>query len=62
LDPSQQAVYDYTSFSGTRIDDEQVLSDQLKKELKKLLYSRHRSAKQFYGKDNSEPGDLFHID
>ncbi len=39
---------DFTDFSSTRITDEEPLKNQLIKQLKKMLYSLHKSAKQFY--------------
>ena len=45
--------YDFTSFSDTKIKDDEPLADQLKKTLKKLIYSKRKSAKEFYGKEGS---------
>lgn len=41
---------DYTEFSGIKINEEEPLEEQLNKELKRLLYSRRKSAKEFYDK------------
>jgi len=46
--------YDFTLFTETKIKSDESLSSQLKLELKKMLYSRRNSAKQFYGKDNED--------
>ena len=46
--------YDFTSFTDTKIKADEPLNAQLKLELKKMLYSRRNSAKQFYGKDNED--------
>lgn len=42
---------DVTSFTGTRIDEEKPLADQLRKEVKKILYSTRKSGKGFYSGD-----------
>lgn len=47
--------YSFTSFTDTKIDDDAPIADQLNKALKKLLYSRRKSAKEFYD-DNDEDG------
>ena len=51
--PSNES-YDFTSFTDTKLTIDEVLSDQLDKELKIMLYSRRKSAKQFY--NVSRPG------
>jgi hypothetical protein len=40
--------YDFTDFTETKIEPDEPIEKQLQKELKKLLYSRRKSAKQFY--------------
>jgi uncharacterized protein YbaP (TraB family) len=50
-------VYDFTEFGDARIREEQNLPEQLRKELKKMLYSRRKSAQEFYDKDYSEGRD-----
>ncbi|MEQ1678092.1 MAG: hypothetical protein ABL876_15395, partial [Chitinophagaceae bacterium] len=40
--------FDFTSLTDTKIKEGDSLQDLLKKELKKMLYSRRKSAKQFY--------------
>jgi uncharacterized protein YbaP (TraB family) len=46
--------YDFTGFSDTKIKAEEPLLNQLNKELKKMLYSRRKSAKEFYAKADDE--------
>ncbi len=46
--------YDFTSFTDTKIKSDEPLNAQLKLEVKKMLYSRRNSAKQFYGKDSED--------
>ena len=45
-------VYDFTEFTNTKIRDDQPLVQQLKKELKKMLYSRRNSALEFYKEED----------
>jgi hypothetical protein len=45
--------YDFTSFTDTKLIVDQPLSDQLDKELKIMLYSRRKSAKEFYNAGRS---------
>lgn len=40
--------YDFTGFRDTKIEMDEPVEKQLNRELKKLLYSRRKSAKQFY--------------
>jgi uncharacterized protein YbaP (TraB family) len=40
--------YDFTEFIGTKLNEEQSIEAQLNLELKKLIYSRRKSAKNFY--------------
>lgn len=40
--------YDFTSFRDTKIKETDSLQELMKKELKKMLYSRRKSARQFY--------------
>jgi hypothetical protein len=42
--------YDFTSFSDTKIKADESINTQLKAALKKMLYSRRKSAKEFYEK------------
>jgi uncharacterized protein YbaP (TraB family) len=47
--------YDFTSFSDTKLNEDEPLASQLNKALKKILYSRRKSAKEFY--EDNEDGD-----
>lgn len=53
--------YDFTSFNETKIKEDEPLADQLKKTLKKMLYSRRKSAKQFYEDDNDRTSTMDYI-
>lgn len=44
--------YDFTSFTDTKIKEGEALPALLKRELKKMLYSRRKSARDFYGDEN----------
>ena len=44
--------YNFTNFTETKIEQDEPMTKQLEKALKKMLYSRRKSAKQFY--DDSE--------
>ena len=45
----QEQQYDFTELSNTKLDNETPVASQLKKALKKMLYSKRSSAAQFYG-------------
>jgi len=45
--------YDLTGFSDTKIKDDEPVADQLKKMLKRMLYSKRKSAREFYSRDDS---------
>lgn len=50
--------YSFTALSTTKVKEEESMSLFLKKQLKKMLYSRRNSAKEFYtdeGENNNEP-------
>src|SRR5260221_8529346 len=47
--------YDFTGFSDTKLNEDEPLAGQLNKALKKILYSRRKSAKEFY--ENNEDGN-----
>jgi hypothetical protein len=49
--------YDFTSFSDTRLKDDEPITDQLGKALKKILYSRRKSAKEFYETNEDDDND-----
>lgn len=46
--------YDFTAFSDTKIRADEPLLSQLNKELKRMLYSRRKSAKEFYAKSDED--------
>ena len=52
--------YDFTRFTDEKIKDDEPVSDQMNKIVKKLLYSRRKSAKQFYD-DMDKDGDDYDI-
>jgi hypothetical protein len=49
---------DFTSFSDTKIKDDEPLAEQLTKTLKKLLYSKNKSGKEFYGREGRNDYDI----
>jgi len=53
---SSVSRYDFTSFTNTKIKADEPLLTQLNKELKKMLYSRRKSAKEFYAKADDDEG------
>ena len=46
--------YDFTGFRDTKIRTDEPLASQLNKELKRMLYSRRKSAKEFYSQTDEE--------
>ena len=54
--------YSFTSFSETKFNDSEPVTDQLKKMLKKMLYSRRKSAKNFYEDENERAAASDYID
>lgn len=46
--------HNFSGFSDTKIKEEDPVMDQLKKELKRALYSRRNSAKEFYDKSSTD--------
>ncbi|HEY6503948.1 MAG TPA: TraB/GumN family protein [Chitinophagaceae bacterium] len=57
----QEADYyklDFTGFSDTKIKDDEPLAEQLNKALKKLLYSKRKSAKGFYEREGRGDYDV----
>ena len=48
--------YDFTRFSDTKLKDDEPVNEQLRKEMKKMLYSRRKSAKEFYSEENNRSG------
>lgn len=49
----RELAYDFTEMTGTKIDTEMPIKNQLQKALKKLLYSRRNSAAEFYNEENN---------
>lgn len=45
--------YDFTSFSNIRIKEDEPILSQLQKELKRMLYSKRKSAKEFYDRSGT---------
>lgn len=45
--------YDFTAYTDTRFREDEAVGKQLKKALKRLLYSRRNSAREFYKNDDS---------
>lgn len=45
--------YNFTGFSNTRIRDDEPLAPQLQKELKRMLYSKRKSAREFYDRSGA---------
>ena len=50
-----------TSFTDEKIKEEESLKEQMHKELKKIMYSKRKSAIMFYneGPDYSDPGRYY---
>ena len=51
-------VYNFTSFADSKLNTDEPVSVQLQTQLKRLLYSRRNSAKEFY--DLSTPNEEFY--
>jgi hypothetical protein len=49
--------YDFTGFSNIRIKEEEPMLPQLQKELKRMLYSKRKSAKEFYDRSGTTDYD-----
>ncbi len=62
LNPTGYNRYNFTGFTDIKADTNGMLADQLKKELKKMLYSRRKSAKEFYEGEKNETALSQHID
>lgn len=48
----EELQYDFTGMTGTKIDNETPLKEQLQKALKKLQYSKRNSAARFYSDED----------
>ena len=55
----QKRQYNFTEFTNTKIDGTTSLQEQLKKALKKMLYSKRNSAAQFYKDEDRMRGDYY---
>lgn len=51
---SNSLNYNFAGYNDTKIKDDETVIDQLTKELKRMLYSRRKSAKEFYEKSGTE--------
>jgi hypothetical protein len=54
--------YNFTGFTETKLKEDEPLAEQLKKILKKMLYSRRESAKEFYVEENNRAVDSAYVD
>jgi len=61
LSSPKYGMYDFTKFSDTKLKEDESLSTQLNMVLKKLLYSRHKSAKEFYEDDEEDMANSFRL-
>ncbi len=48
--------YDFTEFTDTKIDEEKPIAEQLKKQQKKMLFSKRKSAARFYEENEDYDG------
>ena len=60
-DDDETGYYDFTSFTDSKLDVSEPVSMQLNKELKKMLYSRRNSAKEFYDVSKNSIDDISSI-
>ena len=56
LKPFRYNQYEFTAFSETKFNEKEPIADQLKKMLKKIIYARRNSAKNFYEEENDTIG------
>lgn len=54
--------YDFTNFTNTKVREEEVMSTFLKKQLKKMLYAKRKSAKEFYNDEGEGANEAAYID
>lgn len=52
---SEAFSYSFTGFTNKKISEDESLISQMNKELKRMLYSKRKSAKEFYDRNRSEP-------
>ena len=54
--------YSFTEFTETKLNDTEPVADQLKRVLKKMLYSRRKSAKNFYEEEEDRTSATDYLD
>ena len=54
---SSEATYDFTGFTETKLNDDEPESKQIDKMLRKLIFSKMKSAQVFY--DVNEVGNRY---
>jgi uncharacterized protein YbaP (TraB family) len=54
--------YHFTDFMDVKIKDDEPVSEQLKKQVKKLLYGKRKSAKKFYQEDTDRMATYDYMD
>ncbi len=59
---SRYSRYNFTEFTNTRIKDDEPVDGQLKKMLKKIIYSRRKSAKVFYEEEKDGATESDYVD
>lgn len=52
----------FTAFTNTKVKEEEVVSTFLKKQLKKMLYSKRKSAYEFYKEEGEGANDSAYVD
>lgn len=57
-DDDDADLYDCTSLTDSKLAENEPVTFQLNKELKKILYSRRSSAKEFYDTSKTNPDDI----
>jgi hypothetical protein len=50
--------FDFTGFSSIKIRDDEAVATQLQKQLKRMLYSKRKSAQEFYDRDSADYEDV----
>ena len=62
ISSSKYNQYNFTGFTDTKLKDDEATNAQLKKMLKKILYSKRKSARGFYEDDNENEGVRDYVD
>jgi len=59
----EEYKYNFTEMTGTKIDEDEPLKDQLQKALKKKLFAKRKSGAQFYDEENkySQFNSLYNV-